>query len=329
MILFLILLIFNVPLREYCLKGVTFDIYFLGILLLLSQIFVTVFRALWNGTKHFLLFNLLIIVRVAFVYAAVLCLTKAFMIYGVLIAFVFAPFPAYLIAFYIARKLNGVSFYLNVNKSIWKKLLYLSGYVAIATTFMNLIYHLNTIMLTAMKGMEVSAQFNVALPIMQILQSAMVFPFIFLPLAVQMAKEMDYKSILFYRNLSTLLLLLVLPASYLIFWLISPWLITFLFADKYVGLANTVTLLCCGQILYTYGCFLMQIIIAMKGEKLIAILAVFCVILNVLLNLILIPVYSIPGTAMATLIAYFFFAGVSYFILSHLIKKHNQPVTAS
>ena len=72
MVLFLILLVFNVPIREHYLKGVPFLFYLTGIALLLAQMADSAFKALWNGTKNYFLQNAISIVQAALLFGLVL-----------------------------------------------------------------------------------------------------------------------------------------------------------------------------------------------------------------------------------------------------------------
>ena len=185
-------------------------------------------------------------------------------------------------------------------------------------------YQLNVAMLTLLKGVEASADYNIALPIMQIMQLSMVIPFIFLPIAVQMVREKEYKAIGRYQLSATLVTLGAVPVAFLVFREISPFLVRLLFSGKYEFVAPTVTVLCSGQLLFTYGSFLMQIMIAMDGARVTAVIAAVTFLINVILNFLLIGQFGIQGAAWSTFFAYLFFAAAMNRMLRLRIRKEQR-----
>ncbi len=323
MVLFLILLVFNVPIREHYLKGVPFLFYLTGIALLLAQMADSAFKALWNGTKNYFLQNAISIVQAALLFGLVLCLTDRYSVQGSLLAFLAAPVLISSSALLAARKKLGIRLRLPERGGL-KRLLCLSGLVGIGTTLLNMTYQLNVALLTLLKGVEASADYNIALPIMQIMQLSMVIPFIFLPIAVQMVREKEYKAIGRYQLSATLVTLGAVPVAFLVFREISPFLVRLLFSGKYEFVAPTVTVLCSGQLLFTYGSFLMQIMIAMDGARVTAVIAAVTFLINVILNFLLIGQFGIQGAAWSTFFAYLFFAAAMNRMLRLRIRKEQR-----
>lgn len=324
--LFFLLLVFNVPIRYYYLKGVPLSLYVIGVSILLSQVTDTVFKSLWNGTKNYMIQNFLSVLQISLLCLLTVFLTKWFQVKGTALAFFIYPLVGGGVALLLAWKKIGIRLVVPDSK-VFKRLFHLSGFVAIGTTLLNMTYQLNTVLLTSLNGVNASADYNIALPIMQIIQTSMVFPYIFLPLAVQMVKKNDYRVILRYRFWATVMTTILVPLFFVLFYYLSPFLVRFLFAERYIFVAPTVTILCSGQLLYTYGSFLMQIVIALNEVRSMAVFAVTTFFLNLILGIFLIPSFGIAGAASATFLAYLFFAVTMNSLLSRLLRKRlQQPV---
>ncbi len=323
LLFFLILMLCNVPFRNHVLDGAPFGPYLLISLLLLTQIPESTFAALWNGTKCFGTQMILSISRVTTLFVLVILLTPHFSIAGTAAAFIAAPFLLGAVDFLTARFGFGIRMRPSSDPAVWRRLLKLSGYVAVSTTLFNMLYHLNTLMLTMMKGVEVSAQYNIALPIMQIMQAALVLPTVFLPIAIHMVKERKYTALRRVAMIATALAVLGVPVTYLFFHFFSATIIRLMFAEKFVAVAPTVTILCSGLVLYLLSNFLMQIIISLDGAKQMALATVSSVLLNILLNLLLIPSMNYAGAAWGTAFAYLLLCIFTLLLLFRLLRRHE------
>ena len=189
-----------------------------------------------------------------------------------------------------------------------------------------MIYYMDTVMLTAIKGVTSSALYNVALPIMQIVQAAMVFPLIILPVAVQMSREKRYLQLKQISLWAIGVAAVAFPVTFLFFHLLSPWLIRILFSAQYLAAAPAVSILCSGLIFYTLGSFLMQIVLTMGGAGRMALITLFTSICNVILNWCLISLYDYIGAACATAGSYLIFSLATIVVLRQLIRKREQEM---
>lgn len=147
--LFFLLLVFNVPIRYYYLKGVPLSLYVIGVSILLSQVTDTVFKSLWNGTKNYMIQNFLSVLQISLLCLLTVFLTKWFQVKGTALAFFIYPLVGGGVALLLAWKKIGIRLVVPDSK-VFKRLFHLSGFVAIGTTLLNMTYQLNTVLLTSL-----------------------------------------------------------------------------------------------------------------------------------------------------------------------------------
>lgn len=305
-------------------KQNTLELIFLLIFLcyFTAQIIMGSLHALWGGLKKYHIQQLAYI-AIAILTLALLYILKKFDLRFVSIAFL-SPVIIVLISgltYSHCRKLGSIK--LHMEKATFKKLLTMGGLIAITTTLLNVMYYMDTVMLNALKGPQSAGMYNVALPIMQIVQAAMLFPVVILPIAVEMEKNKEYTKLLKIVRYSLLIAITaVLPTS-IIFHYCSPWLIRILFKPEYVTISSTVTILCTGLIFFTLGNFLFQIVICLQKNISVIIIAIFSVCMNMLLNYYLILKIDIRGAAYATLISYTIFSISTYITLEYNLRKQK------
>ncbi len=310
------LLLFHAEIRKGF-GGVAFPTYLLICLLVLIQIPEGTCTSFWNGMKLFSVSYGLFICKTILIFLCVSLLTPLLALPGTCTAFLAGPLTAALISLGILCIHYKIRLNLHIDRSLWKRVLSLSGFVAISIMLLNVIYHIGAVLLTFIKGAESTSYYNIGLSFMQIIQVTMVFPTIFLPIAVQMNRERKYASLKKVLYISVLLTLLILPVTALFFHLTSPALIALLFSEKYGRAAPTVTILCSGLLFYTLSNFLSQLLITMNAVKPMALNTVAVTGINFLLNFFLIFLFDYTGAAYASAISYFLLA------LFHAIILYN------
>lgn len=195
------------------------------------------------------------------------------------------------------------------NAVLKKRFFSLIGIVAVITFMQTLLFHMNSVMLTILNGPRSTAVYNIAIPITQLLLSFLVFSNVFLPLAVDMVKQKEYSKLKKYAAAATFLCLVSLPVIYFIMKFSAEFLISFLFKSSYAKeAAPPLVLLMLGFILYSFGAFITQILIAMRKVKTLLLGSTLTVICNIVLNYFLIKAWDVTGAAAATLLSYLFFA---------------------
>jgi O-antigen/teichoic acid export membrane protein len=156
---------------------------------------------------------------------------------------------------------------------------------------------------------------------MQIVQSAMVFPVVFLPIAVDMSIKHEYIKMLSFVRTALLTALVGLVPSGLFFYYCSSWLIRILFKPEYTGAATATTLLCMGMVFFTLGTLFLQIMLSLHKTVPMALIAVVTTVCSLILNYFFIIKADVNGAANATLLSYALFAFLTYITLEYYIKR--------
>ena len=211
-----------------------------------------------------------------------------------------------------------------VNRKICVSLFVTGGVMAASTASLTFIYYMDTVMLNAIRGPESAGLYNVALPIMQIAQSLMVFPGVFIPIAVEMSRKRDFSKLLsFVIGAIAVAAAAVLPMWWVFHWS-GAFLIRLLFDAKYVSAAPALAILCAGMVFFTLGNLLMQIMFCLKRIAVTACITGFAALLNIGLNYFLIRRFDTCGAAAATLASYTAFAMITGIALIRILKRETR-----
>ena len=212
----------------------------------------------------------------------------------------------------------GISFFplKSICPDNFKKIFSLSSCLAISTAGMSIMYYMDTVCLTWLLDLKSVAMYNIALPIMQIAQGFFVFPAIFTPFVSEMWQKKDYKRIKHSCLVANSLMLLTLPVFLFGGIYFSQYIIGLLFDTKYASAAPAVTVLWCGMVFFSIASFNMNALNSGGKQKNTTILVIFCLVVNFVLNVILIPQFNYTGAALATAITYFIMAlGATFYLL--------------
>ena len=206
-------------------------------------------------------------------------------------------------------------------KDSYKKILNFIGILAFVSFLQTLLFNMDSVMLTVLRGVEATAVYNIALPITQLLLSVLVFSSVFLPMTAEMLQAREFVRLKKYVNVFLFSTILGIPCI----WLICRWggifLITLFFDDKYAEQASqALPWLMCGYFLFSLGSFVSQILISMRELKPLLIISILTVVLNFSLNVFLICSASYTGAAIATCCSYLFFAIISCFTFYRKIR---------
>ncbi len=277
-------------------------------------------RALWNGLKLFGRLQFFQLSGAALLFFGVITVVPYAGLRGAVMVFLLVPALLLIVQISYGLYARKIHFPFHVSAIEWKKLFQTSKWVAVSTTMLATVYNMDTVMLTIMKGVESSATYNIALPIMQIIQSLMIFPAVFLPIAIEMGQKRNYRELRRITRFTGLITIIVAPCVYIVFRLIAKWLIVLLFSAKYTEAAPAVPLLCTGLIFFTAGNFLFQILLSMGKTAVMAAIACTVTGCNVLFNWLLIARFDFVGAAWATMIGYLLFAVLSGIVLEFCFR---------
>jgi O-antigen/teichoic acid export membrane protein len=163
----------------------------------------------------------------------------------------------------------------------------------------------DSLVLTYFSSLENVGLYNVALPIALLLLLCMrPFAIVFYPLVTSLAtknKTVELRSIIedAFHYILLFLLPFVLPLL-----LFPEALITFLFSDAYALAASALVILGVGTLFYAFSMFNNVVLNGLGKAKYMAILSSIVAVLNLVLNILLIPQYGIIGAAFATSSSY-------------------------
>ena len=280
--------------------------------------------AYYNGSKQFRLQNIfntfkaLTLLLSAWCFAGIWAAAGAALAYAVTAA-LFIPLQLW----WISRR-DKLSFHWQLEEGIRKRLQSVIAVVAGITFMQTVLFNLDSVMLTALKGTEVTAIYNVALPITQLLLAVLVFATVFLPLAVEMVNQKDFHRLCRYVWWAIGITLSAIPVVFITMHLAGEWLITLLFKSTYAGSAAPVLpYLTTGYLLFALGAFVSRILVAMRAVKFLAALAFLIIGTDFLLNYVMISRYGLIGAALATAISYLIFAVSMLIAFFRLVKSRE------
>ena len=278
-------------------------------------------QALWNGLKKFGTQQFFYLLTAGLTLALLYGTRGAGTLGKATLCFTIAS-GAVLLGGLIYSQIGGLGrLRLQFRREICRTLVLTGGQIAISTSLLSFMYHLDTIMLNALRGPESAGMYNVALPLMQIVQALMVFPAVFLPIAVEMERQEEYVKLLRFVGGAVLVTAAAVGPVWGFFHWSGAFLIRILFDAKYVAAAPAATVLCVGLLFFTLGNFLLQIMFCLRKTGVMVAISVAAAVSNFVLNYVLIGRYDFLGAAQATLLSYLIFALLTGAALTYVLKR--------
>jgi O-antigen/teichoic acid export membrane protein len=274
---------------------------------LLSSIMIGFCSSVLTSLKDFK-YNIIFLNLSAFISLIIIYIfTPIINIAAPAIGFIVNGFFVSLIAFIYISKRHNLSLKFTLQSSykdeieeLWK----VGKWIAFGMAGLNALYYLDSVMLTFLTDLKSVALYNIALPIMQIFQSLLVLPAVFIPIASSLWTQgkkdeigiitSNFISFTIIAAWSTLLITLVFGKD----------IIRILFSAKYIAANDALIVLCVGIVCYSLALFSLGILNCSKHEKHATIIVFIGIIVNILLNLTLIPILNILGAAIATFSSY-------------------------
>ncbi len=127
---------------------------------------------------------------------------------------------------------------------------------------------------------------------------------VFAPLVAQYTaekKEKELRETIFIAYKYAFVILLPFVLCFMLF---PELIISLLFSQEYIPAAHALQILAAGTLFYSFSLFNSIIFNGLGKAKIMAIVVALISLLNVTLNIMLIPVYSITGAAKSTSISY-------------------------
>jgi O-antigen/teichoic acid export membrane protein len=257
--------------------------------------------------------------------------------YGIItlgLIFIFSGILEFIIIFFVCRK-KFVKPKLEIDISFIKKSIKISLPLAVVSLFGIIYVKIDTVMLSFMKGDAVVGWYNAAysltlgfnqipILIMNALLPLLSYSYIYSKKSLKIAYDKSFKY-LFYLGL---------PLSIGIF-MLADGIIFFFYGAKFVNSIVALKILAWDILIkFLYLCS-SYILISTDKQKQMTIIVIATALLNITLNLFLIPIYSYIGSGIATLITEFFLLLIYLYInarnsiLPNFKKFLFQPIIAS
>jgi len=289
--------------------------YFFCMLIPVTAVAGTI-NAAYDAKKDFLTKNILNVIQ----YIIIVILLLVFIRQGklVLAAFAFLVSPAiiFLAGMLNLSKVHSVKLRIKgIYKNNFKETFHLSKWVALSVAGLSTMSHMDTQMLVWYKGLDSVALYNIALPIMQIMNSFMFLPQVFMPIAADLWHSGDHDELK--RICSIFINTAGIAGGLIVITLICTRdvLIIYLFDEKYLGAQYALIILCTGVGVFVVAQFLMNTLNATGKQKQVSVNILIGVAVNIAANAVLIPIWGISGAAIATCLSYLVISILSFLLL--------------
>lgn len=197
-----------------------------------------------------------------------------------------------------------------VDWEFWKQAIIEAWPLAVMSTCVIIRFRIDTIMLSLMSDDVAIGTYNAAYRLLDVITSpsGMIIASIF-PVMAQYHKNSNRAFNMAYIILSKFLLIIVLPMALSITLLSEP-IINLIFGNEYSGSINALRILIWAAVSIYMSSLMGVIYVTSNRQRLLMKITIISVILNIILNLILIPRFSYLG-ASATVVATEFFGLIS------------------
>ncbi len=318
-IIFYGFLVLAIKLMDYP-PDTTTAIFILGaymVLTALANIFRVTFRTYERMEYEVLVHVLSRMVSVS------LALTALFLGYGLIeiaYAFLIGGFTDLLLGFFICNW-KFVRFKFTIDLNFWKKATRASLPLTFITIAAIIYTRTDIVMLSIMKGDEVVGWYNAAHNLLlSVSPIAGVFATALLPVMTRLFTTSISSLKFVYEKSCSYLLMVSLPLAVGIMLLSTP-IVDFFYGSEFVHSVIILRILAWNIVLGFLNAVLFRVLISINRENQIVVAGVICAILNVILNLILIPHFSYIGAAIATVVTLTVLFGLNlYFVSKYLYR---------
>ena len=235
----------------------------------------------------------------------------------IILALVFSEMVRTLISYSFARKFVKPQF--EVDFGLWKHLLKEALPLALSSVIWTIYYQIDMVMLSPMQGDAAVGVYSAAHKLFE--------PFSLIPMALMMSlfpimseafKTSNDRLIKSYRLSLKYLLIIALPIAIGIT-LVADKVILLIYGAEFANSTTVLQILIWGLLFIFPNSIMLNLLISIDKQKLHTYSMGLCVIANVTLNLLLIPILSYNGAAIATLVTNVVLLIASfYFVSKHL-----------
>lgn len=282
----------------------------------ISSIFFIVLKGIFNGFQRIFLFSSIEFVKDLLILLLILLFFK--LGYGLLSpALAYALISILLFLIYVRSAAKVSHFFKSKTismKKIFKKIILFGLPLFAVEVSGTIIGYIDTLMLTYFKPLSEVGIYNVVLP------SALILLFlgravtsIAFPMSAELWAKRDFKRLSAgLRLIYNYSFVFLIPIIFTLF-VFSDYFITLFFGSEYVSGGIAFKILLIGMMLFIVAMVNNNITSAIGYPKLVARIIIIAAVVNTVLNLILIPYFSIVGAAASTTISYALILVVSFF----------------
>ena len=219
-----------------------------------------------------------------------------------IIAGIIAVLPGFFIIAHLSKKYVRPKF--EIDFEIWKNLLKESWPLALTATFIMIYTRIDQLMLFQIKGAQAVGHYAAAVRLTELFNiiaaafMTSVFP-LFSKYFISSGEELEKAYKLSFKYLSTLIIPIAVGIS-----ILSKPIIMAIYGEQFLSSILTLRILIWSEIFVFLGTIHVSILISAGLQRLDFIFTSSSAALNILLNLLLIPRFSIAGAAVATVISY-------------------------
>lgn len=229
--------------------------------------------------------------------------------------------PGFFLIRYLSRRFVRPRFHIDL--AIWKYLFKESWPLALIAVFVMIYHRIDQLMLFQMKGSQAVGYYSAAVNLPEAL---VIFPSAFMtsvfPLMSRYFKTSKESLTQAYTLSFRYMLMLIIPIAVGTTLLSKP-IISLIYGESFLPSVPVLSILIWSEIFVFYGLIHYEILISVNKQRLYLLFTGTGAVVNIVLNLILIPIYGIIGAGIATLISYILSAGL---IVGHLlpaVRRYN------
>ncbi|MCK4532874.1 flippase [bacterium] len=290
-------------------------VYIAGFIVIIKT-FNEVFKGVFNAYERFDYAALVSIINRAIMFVLVWgVLLYGYRIFGVLTMQLAAIVLASTFTFFLVFK-NFIRPRLEINLPFWKSLLKEAFPIGITSMFMIIFFRIDTVMLSFMRGDAEVGWYNAAYrPFEVLIFIPLAITAVFFPVFSDYSKNSLDNLKRAYRESFRFLLFLGIPFA-MGGAVLSGKKISFLFTPDFLNSISALRILIWAIAFLFLSINIMYVLISLDKQHLNAYNALFCVLLNIGLNLVFIARWGYLGAAMATVITQMVFFGIGFWLIS-------------
>ncbi len=230
---------------------------------------------------------------------------------------------------FLVKVFSFSSYKSRITKQLASKLTGFGLQVTIANVGGMAILYIDTLILTYFRSLEEVAIYNVAVPTaMMLMLFGKSIVSVLSPLTAELwAKKKKDSLTKTLAQIYRYSLILILPESLLII-LFSKQIIAIMFGQQYIGGALALQLLSIGLVFLNLKSFNSAVLSGLGRPDISSKIMLQGAVINIVLNMVAIPVYGINGAAFTSLITYAYVFICSYFRMKKIIKKSSLTISS-